>query len=80
MIKQKAKTVGREADGCCHTFRAIGITSYLENGGMIEDAQAIASHESPKTTIASQESNVRRLASFPWKNRAAYGHYFPEML
>lgn len=25
-------------------------TSYLENGGTIENAQAIAAHESPKTT------------------------------
>ena len=25
---------------CCHTFRATGITAYLENGGTIEKAQA----------------------------------------
>jgi hypothetical protein len=35
---------------CCHTFRATGIPAYLENGGTIENAQAIASHESPRTT------------------------------
>ena len=35
---------------CCHTFRATGITAYLENGGTIENAQAIAAHESPRTT------------------------------
>ena len=35
---------------CCHTFRATGITAYLENGGTIEKAQAIAAHESPRTT------------------------------
>lgn len=34
----------------CHTFRATGITAYLENGGTIENAQAIAAHESPPTT------------------------------
>jgi integrase/recombinase XerD len=34
----------------CHTFRATGITAYLENGGTIEKAQAIAEHESPRTT------------------------------
>jgi len=32
------------------TFRATGITAYLEGGGTIEKAQAIANHESPKTT------------------------------
>jgi integrase/recombinase XerD len=37
-------------DICCHTFRATGITAYLEGGGTIEHAQAIANHESPKTT------------------------------
>ena len=34
----------------CHTFRATGITAYLLNGGTIEGAQAIAAHESPRTT------------------------------
>ena len=29
---------------------ATGITAYLENGGTIENAQAIAAHESPRTT------------------------------
>jgi len=31
-------------------FRATGITAYLENVGTIEKAQAIAAHESPRTT------------------------------
>ena len=35
---------------CCDTFRATGITAYLENGGTVENAQAIAAHESPRTT------------------------------
>ncbi len=34
----------------CHTFRATGITTYLENRGTIENAAAIAAHESPRTT------------------------------
>ena len=29
---------------------ATGIIAYLENGGTIENAQAIAAHESPRTT------------------------------
>ena len=32
------------------SFRATGITAYLENGGTLEHAQAIAAHESPRTT------------------------------
>lgn len=50
MIKRRAMAVGLPASTCCHTFRATGITAYLENGGTIENAQAIAAHESPRTT------------------------------
>ncbi len=34
----------------CHTLQATEITAYLENGGTIENGQAIAAHESPRTT------------------------------
>ena len=34
----------------CHTFRATGITEYLRNGGKLEIAQAMANHESARTT------------------------------
>src|SRR5205807_1106112 len=50
MIKRRAEMVGFPPAICCHTFRATGITAYLENGGTIENAQAIAAHESPRTT------------------------------
>jgi integrase/recombinase XerD len=50
MIKRRAEGAGLPATTCCHTFRATGITAYLENGGTIERAQAIAGHESPRTT------------------------------
>lgn len=50
MIKRRAEVAGLPASTCCHTFRATGITAYLENGGTIENAQAIAAHESPRTT------------------------------
>ncbi len=50
MIKRRASQAGLPASTCCHTFRATGITAYLENGGTIENAQAIAAHESPRTT------------------------------
>jgi len=50
MIKRRANAAGLSGDTCCHTFRATGITAYLEGGGTIEHAQQIANHESPKTT------------------------------
>lgn len=50
MVYRRAKTAGLDVHACCHTFRATGITAYLENGGTIEKAQQIAAHESPRTT------------------------------
>jgi len=51
MIKRRVlEAAGLPSSTCCHTFRATGITAYLENGGTIENAQAIAAHESPRTT------------------------------
>jgi site-specific recombinase XerD len=45
MIKGRAGEAGHSPAVCCHTFRATGITAYLENGGTIEKAQQIAAHE-----------------------------------
>ena len=50
MVKRRAVAAGLSPRVCCHTFRATGITAYLEAGGTIEKAQQIAAHESPKTT------------------------------
>ncbi len=50
MVKRRARAAGLSTNTCCHSFRATGITAYLENGGTIENAQAIAAHESPRTT------------------------------
>jgi hypothetical protein len=47
MIKRRAKAAALPYSTCCHTFRATGITTYLENGGTLEHAQTIANHESP---------------------------------
>ena len=49
MIKRRVKAVGL-GEANCHTLRATGITAYLLNGGTLERAQAIAAHESPRTT------------------------------
>ena len=50
MIKRRVKQAELGSQANCHTFRATGITAYLLNGGTIENAQAIAAHESPRTT------------------------------
>ena len=50
MIRRRAKAAGIKAPIGCHTFRATGITAYLECGGTLEHAQAMAAHENPRTT------------------------------
>jgi site-specific recombinase XerD len=42
-----------------HSFRATGITAYLANGGALEHAQAMAAHESPRTTKLYDRTNER---------------------
>jgi site-specific recombinase XerD len=50
MIQRHAEGLGLRVKIGCHTFRATGITAYLEAGGTLEHAQAMAAHESPRTT------------------------------
>jgi site-specific recombinase XerD len=50
MIQRRAAALGTKVRIGCHTFRATGITAYLEAGGTLENAQAMAAHESPRTT------------------------------
>jgi len=50
LVRRRARAAGIATPVSNHTFRATGITAYLENGGTLEKAQAIAAHESPRTT------------------------------
>lgn len=57
MVKHRAKEAGIKTEISPHSFRATGITAYLENGGTIENAQQIAAHESPRTTKLYDRTN-----------------------
>ena len=50
MVQRRAADLGTRVKIGCHTLRATGITAYLEAGGTLENAQAMAAHESPRTT------------------------------
>jgi site-specific recombinase XerD len=50
MVKRRAAAAGLRTRVCNHTFRATGITAYMENGGTLDKAQQIAAHESPRST------------------------------
>jgi site-specific recombinase XerD len=50
MIQRRASAMGLKVRINCHTFRATGITAYMDAGGTLENAQLMAAHESPRTT------------------------------
>ena len=50
MIRRRALKAGIAAKIGCHTFRATGITNFLERGGALEEAQKIAAHSDTSTT------------------------------
>ena len=49
-IRTRSKNAGFLTPVGCHTWRATGVTVYLENGGRLELAQQMAARESPRTT------------------------------
>jgi hypothetical protein len=44
------RAAGIQTELGCHSFRATGITVYLQNGGLLDHAQQMAAHESARTT------------------------------
>ena len=50
MIQRRARAAGIATKISCHSFRATGITTYLQNSGKLEVAQQMAGHESARTT------------------------------
>src|SRR5512143_3416978 len=50
MLQRRAKAAGITTQICNHSWRATGITTFLENGGAIEMAQYMAGHADPRTT------------------------------
>jgi site-specific recombinase XerD len=57
MIRRRAKLAGIKTEIGCHTFRATGITNYLDHDGTLEKAQQMASHASPRTTKLYDRTN-----------------------
>lgn len=50
MVKRRARASRLPPGTSCRSFRATGLSAYLENGGSLERAQAIAAHKSPRST------------------------------
>ena len=58
-IRKRAKAAGFLTPVGCHTWRATGITIYLENDGRLEHAQQMAGHESPRKPNFTTEQRTR---------------------
>jgi site-specific recombinase XerC len=50
MLKRRLRQAGLPAHYSPHSFRATGITNFLENDGTLEAAQRIAGHADSRTT------------------------------
>lgn len=50
MVRRRARAAGIATRIGNHSFRATGITTYLKNGGTLENAAAMANHSSTRTT------------------------------
>jgi integrase len=65
LLKRRLRDAGILGDYSRHSFRATGITNYLENGGPFEVAQRIAGHADSRTT---------KLYDRPWAEGLARRH------
>ena len=65
LVEKRAKASGTLKRVCCHSFRATGVTEYMNSGGTIELVQRIAGHPSPATTRiydrSGEQLTLRRL-------------------
>ena len=59
LVEKRAKATGILKKVCCHSFRATGVTEYMNSSGTIEIAQRIAGHTSPVTTRIYDRSGDR---------------------
>jgi site-specific recombinase XerD len=50
MVKRRARRAGVSTALCNHSFRAMGLTAYMANGGTLEEAQELANHADARTT------------------------------
>ena len=50
MVQRRAAAADLTTHTTCHSFRATGITVFLENGGTLSDASWLAGHNSVRTT------------------------------
>jgi integrase len=50
MVRRRLRQAGIAAPLCNHSFRAMALTAYMDNGGTLEGAQELANHADARTT------------------------------
>jgi hypothetical protein len=65
MIQRRAAGLYMKVRIGCHTFRSTGITAYLEAGGTLENAQAMAAHEARARQSSTIELAMRSRSTRP---------------
>jgi len=66
MLKRRLRDAGLSTIYSNHSFRAAGITNYLENDGTLEVAQRIAGHADSRTTKL-YDRRGQRCSSKTWR-------------
>ena len=69
MLKRRLKQAGLPAHYSPHSFRATGITNFLENDGILEAAQRIAGHADSRTTKLYDRRGQKVLSGRPARFR-----------
>ena len=59
LVQARARASGLEKRVCCHSFRATGITEYMNAGGSLDIAQRMAGHSQLSTTKIYDRSRDR---------------------
>src|SRR5262249_41646850 len=70
MLKRRLKQAGLPAHYSPHSFRATGITNFLENDGTLEAAQRIAGHADSRILTRASPKRGNGLSGVNWLGRA----------
>lgn len=75
MVQRRAEAADLITHTTCHSFRATGITVFLENGGTLDTASLLAAHASIKTTQLYDRQHRDVRATFIGKMKLRINRY-----
>jgi len=78
MVKRQAERLGMDPNLCTHSFRATGITAYVEAGGSLQTAAQMAGHADVRTTQLYVNRNPQSGGEYEVHNLDAGCSYLPD--